>query len=207
MLSRKFSSHQVFEKKGCKKYKKNTIYIKKKKCFERETNPVQKNMNFLHSTAKFTLTNYIWKKCFLKLASNTKCSLMPPAEIEWPQSLSFIFFLLCTQKFCSMLLCIRRKKILYSFCLLFHFQLHLIKHYFKGEKYFLVSQNDYSLFFRCREKLGFFHVLPELLCFGQLLSKEAWYLSTIKQTDRANDNVLKAERNFILKCVAQNDML
>lgn len=96
MLSRKFSSHQVFEKKGCKKYKKNTIYIKKKKCFERETNPVQKNMNFLHSTAKFTLTNYIWKKCFLKLASNTKCSLMPPAEIEWPQSLSFIFFLLCT---------------------------------------------------------------------------------------------------------------
>lgn len=50
-------------------------------------------------------------------------------------------------------------------------------------------------------------MLPELLHFGQLLSKGIWHFCSLKQTDRANDNVLKGESYFILKCIAQNDML
>lgn len=50
-------------------------------------------------------------------------------------------------------------------------------------------------------------MLPELLHFGLLLSKGIGYFCNLKQTDRANDNVLKGESDFILKCIAQNDML
>lgn len=50
-------------------------------------------------------------------------------------------------------------------------------------------------------------MLPELVHFGQLLSKGIGYFWSLKQTDRANDNVLKGESYFILKCIEQNDML
>lgn len=65
--------------------------------------------------------------------------------------------------------------------------------------------------FRCRENIWksriFFSMLPELLHFGQLLSKGIGYFCSLKQTDRANENVLKGENYLILKCIAQNDML
>lgn len=61
---------------------------------------------------------------------------------------------------------------------------------------------------RCRKYIRIFLcVLPELLHFEQLLSKGIGYFCSLKQTDRANDNVLKGESYFILKCIAQNDML
>lgn len=54
---------------------------------------------------------------------------------------------------------------------------------------------------------GLFFCAPRIVGLGSRYQKGVWYFSSLKQTDRANDNVLKGERYFILKCIVQNDML